>query len=126
LLFRNSSNGTEPDKYFGEVDKSNITKLNETATAAQAALFANECALLNKQVTDNEAQIATYKTQLEKLETPESAGDLQNTFATTAGIPPSPQTPPAPRPKSSRRGGLLDFHRRRSFIQLHGGANLIL
>jgi hypothetical protein len=80
-------------KYFGDLDKSNISKLNESATAAQAALFANNCALLKKQVADNTTQITAYKAQLQKLETPESAGDLQNTFAITAGIPPAPQTP---------------------------------
>ena len=89
-------------KYFGDLDKSNINKLNETATAAQAALFANNCTLLKKQVADNNTQIAAYQAQLQKLETPESAGDLQNTFAITAGIPPAPADAPAPDPKAPK------------------------
>ena len=56
--------------YFGEVDKSNINKLNESATVAQAALFANDCALLKKQVEANEAQITAYQNQLKNLDTP--------------------------------------------------------
>ena len=56
--------------YFGEVDKSNIDKLNESATVAQAALFANDCALLKKQVEANEAQITAYQNQLKNLDTP--------------------------------------------------------
>lgn len=60
--------------YFGEVDKSNIDKLNESATVAQAALFANDCALLKKQVEADEAQITAY--QLKNLDTPPSATDV--------------------------------------------------
>ena len=59
--------------YFGGVDRSNINKLNETATAAQAALFDHDCALLKGQVEVNAAQIAAYRDQLKKLENPESA-----------------------------------------------------
>ena len=87
--------------YFGEVDKSNINKLNETAMAAQAALFANECALLKKQVATNESQIAAYEDQLKTLETPSSATDVQDVFATTAGIPPAgPDVAPPADPKA--------------------------
>jgi len=53
--------------YFGEVYKSNIARLNETATAARAALFANDCELLKKQVAANEAQIACDQAQIKKL-----------------------------------------------------------
>ena len=67
--------------YFGEVDKSNINKLNESVTIAQATLFANDCALFKKQVEANEAQIAAYQNQFKNLDTPPSA------FAITAGVP---------------------------------------
>ena len=87
--------------YFGDVDKGNISRLNETATAAQAALFANECALLRKQVEANEAQIAAYSDQLKKIETPESAGVLQDVFAISAGIQPAaPDLTPPTDPKA--------------------------
>jgi len=87
--------------YFGEVDKSNIVKLNETATAAQAALFANDCELLKKQVATNEAQIADYEAKIKKLDVPDTASNLQDVFAITAGIPPAaPDVTPSPDPKA--------------------------
>lgn len=87
--------------YFGEVDKSNITKLNETAVAAQAALFANNCELLKKQIAANETQIAAYQEQIKKLDTPDSATNLQDVFAISAGIPPAaPDVTPAADPKA--------------------------
>ena len=75
--------------YFDEVDKSNINKLNETATAAQAALFANDCTSLKKQVEANEAKIISYQSQLMTLGAPPSATDIQDVFAIAAGIPPA-------------------------------------
>ena len=87
--------------YFGEVDKSNITRLNETATAAQAALLANDCELLKKQVAANEAQIAGYQAQIKKLGAPDTASNLQDVFAITADIPPAaPDFTPSPDPRT--------------------------
>ena len=87
--------------FFGELDKSNISKLNESATAAQAALFANGCAMLKKQVEANEARIAAYQDQLKTLGAPNSATDLQDAFAITAGIPPvGPDVSPSTDPKA--------------------------
>jgi len=88
--------------YFSELDKSNIARLNETATAAQAALFAGDSAILRKQVEANEAKITAYKEQLGKLGATESSGQLQDVFAIAAGIPPAAPdlTPPAD-PKAS-------------------------
>ena len=87
--------------YFGEIDQSNVAKLNESATAAQAALFAHEGEQLKKQVEANAAQISAYQEQLRKLDsTTDSAGDLQDTFAISAGIPPAaPDVPSNTDPK---------------------------
>ena len=88
--------------HFGEVDKGNVNKLNEAATAAQAELFANECALLKAQLTANKVQIGDYQAQLDGLKTPGSAKNLQNTFSAIAGIPPAPADTPAPDPTTPK------------------------
>ena len=59
--------------YFSQVDKSSIFRLNETATVAQAALFANDCELFRKPVIANEVKIAAYPDQVKKLATPDTA-----------------------------------------------------
>ena len=89
-------------KYFDDLDKRNINKLNEAATVAQATLFADDCALVKKQISDNVDQITAYMHQLDKLGTPGSVGNLQNTFAIIAGIPPAPVDAPASDPTTPR------------------------
>lgn len=76
--------------FLANVDQSNIDKLNNAAVAAQAALFANSCALLKKQVEANKTQIRGYEGQLSSLQPKDSAPDLQGSFATSVGIPPAP------------------------------------
>ncbi|KAF9789309.1 hypothetical protein BJ322DRAFT_530445 [Thelephora terrestris] len=104
-----ASDGTDPDKtdldeklqaytdarkalttQFNDMDKSGISGLNDSAVRAQAALFANDCDLLKKQVTANDAQILKYQKQLENLQAPETASNIQDTFAILAGIPRAP------------------------------------
>ena len=59
--------------YFSQVDKNSIARLNETATAAPAALFANDYELFRKPIIANEAQIAAYPDQVKKLAAPDTA-----------------------------------------------------
>jgi hypothetical protein len=75
---------------FNDMDKSGISGLNDSAVRAQAALFANDCDSLKKQVIANQAQILNYQKQLDNLQAPETASNIQDTFAILAGIPPAP------------------------------------
>ena len=76
--------------YFSDIDKNNINKLNDSAITAQAALFANDCDLLKKQVAANDTQIGNYQSQIKTLQAPDTASSIQDTFAISAGIPPAP------------------------------------
>jgi hypothetical protein len=88
--------------YFDDLDKGIINNVNKAATAAQATLFDNDCALIRIQIADNLKKISAYDDQLSKLVTPGSAGILQNTFAITAGIPLAPADVPAPDPTAPK------------------------
>jgi len=64
--------------------------LTDTATNAQAALFANDSKLLANQIAANKTKIEAYGKQLDKLKSiPDSASNLQDVFAISAGIPPA-------------------------------------
>ena len=76
--------------FFATLDSANITQLNNSAITAQAALFANNCELLQKQLTANITQIGVYQAQLKTLNPTDTAAAIQDTFAISAGIPPAP------------------------------------
>ena len=76
--------------FFADYDQENMDKLNQDALSAQAALFADDAKLLKAQVKANEGKIKSYKDQISKLEPPETAQNLQDSFAISANIPPAP------------------------------------
>jgi len=88
--------------YFSEIDQLHATNLNKSALSAQAALFANGSDLLKDRVKANLTQIDGYQKQLDKLVgTLGSAGNLQDTFAISAGIlPAAPDVPSNTDPKT--------------------------
>jgi hypothetical protein len=76
--------------HFADMDKKNIGSLNAKAQKAMADLFAKGGAGIQAQVTANDDAINKYQHQLDNIQGTTTAVDVQNDFATDAGIPPAP------------------------------------